>query len=163
MIRHAGLIARRQQGLWRGALIEGPSGCGKSDLMLRALDAGWLLVADDRVMLWTSERRLYGCAPPTLRGLMEIRGLGVIPTPALAFAEVALYVTCVDAAQIERMPEFEVQTLLETAIPRIRLAAIEASAPAKLACALTHLGLPAQASYQACGAGGDHPDAGGVP
>ena len=26
MIRHAGLIARRVAGVWRGALIEGPSG-----------------------------------------------------------------------------------------------------------------------------------------
>ena len=40
MIRHAGLIARRVDGDWRGALIEGPSGIGKSDLALRLIDAG---------------------------------------------------------------------------------------------------------------------------
>ena len=49
MVRHAGLIALWDAGVWRGALIEGVSGAGKSDLMLRALQAGWTLVADDRV------------------------------------------------------------------------------------------------------------------
>ena len=34
MIRHAGLVARRAGGVWRGVLIEGPSGSGKSDLAL---------------------------------------------------------------------------------------------------------------------------------
>ena len=61
MIRHAGLIARRMGGVWRGVLIEGPSGAGKSDLALRALDQGFRLVADDRVVVWTDAGRLgYG-------------------------------------------------------------------------------------------------------
>ena len=50
MIAHAGLLAQRIGGRWKGALIEGPSGAGKSDLALKALDAGFRLVADDRVM-----------------------------------------------------------------------------------------------------------------
>ena len=37
MIVHAGLIAMRLRGRWRGALIEGPAGAGKSDLALRCL------------------------------------------------------------------------------------------------------------------------------
>ena len=54
-------------GGWRGALIEGPSGAGKSDLALRALDAGFRLVADDRVVVWTSGGRLFGRAPDAAR------------------------------------------------------------------------------------------------
>ncbi len=48
MILHAGLVALRLEGVWRGALIAGPSGVGKSDLALRAIEAGFRLVADDR-------------------------------------------------------------------------------------------------------------------
>ena len=51
MIVHAGLVALRHGGLWRGALITGPSGSGKSDLALRCLEHGFRLVADDRVLL----------------------------------------------------------------------------------------------------------------
>ena len=51
-VRHAGLIAARSNGPWRGVLIEGEAGAGKSDLTLRALAAGFRLVADDRVVLW---------------------------------------------------------------------------------------------------------------
>ena len=60
MILHAGLVARRQDGYWRGVLIEGASGAGKSDLALRALDHGFRLVADDRVVVWASGGALYG-------------------------------------------------------------------------------------------------------
>ncbi len=90
MIVHGGLVAKRLGGLWRAVLIEGPSGAGKSDLALRALEAGFRLVADDRVILWTSGGRLFGRAPETLFGLMEIRGLGIEPVCARPLAEVVL-------------------------------------------------------------------------
>lgn len=141
MIRHAGLITRLDGGAWRGVLVEGPSGAGKSDLMLRALDAGWSLVADDRVMLWTSAGRLYGRPPPTLDGLMEIRGLDVVATPGRAFTRIVLAADCVNPEQIERLPDPRTISLLGQAIPQFALAALESSAPAKLARAVTHLGL----------------------
>ena len=141
MIHHAGLLALRQAGDWRGALIEGSSGSGKSDLALRALDAGWLLVADDRTLLWACDGRVYGRAPDTLSGLIEARGLGILPTPGRAYAEVALIVRCVDADEVERLPNDETCSLLGVRLPMIRLAALEASAPAKLSRALTHLGV----------------------
>jgi len=153
VISHAGLIARREGRDWRGALITGPSGSGKSDLMLRALNDGWRLVADDRVLLWISGGRLFGRAPASLAGLMELRGLGVWPISPLAFAEVALLALCVGPARIERMPDPQFESLLGLPIPSVRLTALEASAPAKLAQALTRLGVPAQPSYLPCGAG----------
>ncbi len=143
MIRHAGLIALWDAGIWRGVLIEGPSGAGKSDLMLRALQDGWTLVADDRVVLWTSGGQVYGRAPDSLAGLMEIRGLGVAPTPYRAFAPVDLAARCVVAAEIERMPAPEAISLMGQAIPSIALVATEPSAPAKLARSVSHLGLRA--------------------
>lgn len=141
MIHHAGLIALRLAGDWRGVLIEGESGSGKSDLALRALDAGWSLVADDRTLLWACDGRLQGRAPDALAGLIEARGLGVLPTAGRAYAEVALIVRCVAAEAVERYAEDETRVLLGVSLPVVRLAALEASAPAKLSRALTHLGV----------------------
>jgi serine kinase of HPr protein (carbohydrate metabolism regulator) len=135
VIHHAGLVAARLGGFWRGVLIEGPAGAGKSDLALRALDEGFSLVADDRVLLWACEGRLYGRAPDTLAGLLEIRGLDVVRLAALPFAEVALIVRC---GAPERLPEPAAASLLGVSLPLIEMDPRDASAPAKLSRALSH-------------------------
>jgi serine kinase of HPr protein (carbohydrate metabolism regulator) len=141
VILHAGMIALRSNGLWKGALIAGPSGAGKSDLMLRALDAGFRLVADDRTLAWASCGRLWGRAPDPLQGLMELRGVGVVSQPCLPVAEAALIVRCADAEdEIDRMPQREVERICDIALPTLRVHALDASAPAKLGRALIHLG-----------------------
>jgi serine kinase of HPr protein (carbohydrate metabolism regulator) len=141
VIRHAGLLALRLKGHWRGVLIEGPSGAGKSDLALRCLAAGFRLVADDRVLLWTSGGRLYGRAPDALAGLIEVRGLGVMAAPALNFSEIALVVACVEGpAAVERHPDPESAGLLGVSLPLRRLWPLEHAAPAKLRLALEYLG-----------------------
>ncbi|HWF78342.1 MAG TPA: HPr kinase/phosphorylase [Caulobacteraceae bacterium] len=141
MILHAGLVALRLRGFWRGALILGPSGAGKSDLALRALEAGFRLVADDRVTAWTSGGKLYGRAPDPLGGLIEARGHGISAEPSLGFAQIVLAVRCVPPGEaIERMPDAATECIAQTAIPLARLDPREASAPAKLRRALLHLG-----------------------
>ena len=141
MIHHAGLLAMRLAEGWRGALIEGESGAGKSDLALRALDAGWSLIADDQTLLWVSGGRLWGRAPDPLAGLLEVRGLGVLPTAGRRLVEISLVVRCVTAEAMERLPNDETCHLLGVALPLVRLTALEGSAPAKLSRALTHIGL----------------------
>ncbi|MDP1619343.1 HPr kinase/phosphorylase [Phenylobacterium sp.] len=137
MILHAGLIARYDAGGWRGVLIEGPSGAGKSDLALRCLHLGFRLVADDRVLIWRSGGRLFGRAPESLAGLMEVRNLGVLPTAALPLAPIAL---AVRLGHGERLPDRETVRHLEVDLPVITLAGLENSAPAKLVRALDALG-----------------------
>lgn len=61
-----------------GVLITGPSGSGKSDLLLRLIDAGFCLVADDRTRLDDGQ----ASAPEALFGLIEVRGLGILEMPA---------------------------------------------------------------------------------
>jgi serine kinase of HPr protein (carbohydrate metabolism regulator) len=140
-ILHAGLIALYDRGAWKGVLIEGPSGVGKSDLALRALGQGFRLVADDRVNLWALEGHLFGAAPTSLAGLIEVRGLGVLPHPARPFAEVKLAVQCLAADEdVERVPESRSRTLLEVAVPLIALRPLEASAPDKIRLTLSLLG-----------------------
>ena len=141
VVAHAGLVARRLDGRWRGALIEGPSGAGKSDLALRALDQGFRLVADDRVVLWVCERRLFGRAPGPLHGLIEVRGLDVTPEPALPFCEVAMVV---QPGTPERIPELRLIERGGLNLPLLTLSYREASAPAKLGRALAALYLANQ-------------------
>jgi serine kinase of HPr protein (carbohydrate metabolism regulator) len=135
VIRHAGLIAARLQGSWRGVLIEGAPGAGKSDLALRALTQGFRLVADDRVVLWSSAGRLFGRAPDALAGLLEIRGLDVVDCGALPLAEVALAVRC---GTPERVQDAEFAEILGVQVPLIVLDPREPSAPAKLGRACSH-------------------------
>ena len=141
MIAHAGLIARFDPPWWRGVLIEGPSGTGKSDLALRLLDQGWALVADDQCELWASDGRVYGRAADTLKGLIEIRGLGIGPVVVRDLAPIALVARCADPAEVERMPDGETVNLLNQPLPLLKIAALHASAPMKLGHALTRLGL----------------------
>lgn len=142
MIRHAGLIALRLGGRWRGALIKGPSGVGKSDLALRALGSGLRLVSDDYTAVFASGGRLYGKAPDSLAGLIEVRGLGVVQAPAIAFAQVALIVRCIDApGAVERLPEPRFETLCDVTVPVFDLWPLEPAAPVKIRRMLEHLGV----------------------
>ncbi len=141
MILHAGLIAFRAEGSWRGALVSGSSGAGKSDLMLRALDAGFRLVADDRTVAWTSDGRLFGRAPQNLAGLIELRGLGVFSEPPLTLVQASIMVRCEPfAVELDRVPDPEWATIAGVKIPLLRLHGLDASAPAKLSRALRRLG-----------------------
>jgi serine kinase of HPr protein (carbohydrate metabolism regulator) len=138
---HAGLIALYDRGVWKGVLIEGESGSGKSDLTLRCLTHGYRMVADDRTRLWVCEGRLFGAAPAPLAGLIELRGLGVLPEPARRLAEVRLVVRCLQPADpLERLPDRDSRVLMGVALPRVAVRPFEASAPEKVTHALSLLG-----------------------
>ena len=134
-ILHAGLIAAHLGGAWRGVLIRGPADAGKSDLALRAMAQGFRLVADDRVLLWVSEGRLFGRAPEALAGLLEVRGLDVVRSIAIAYCEVVLVA---EAGTPERLPDVEFADILGLRVPKVTLRLGEPSAPAKLGRALSH-------------------------
>jgi serine kinase of HPr protein (carbohydrate metabolism regulator) len=137
-IVHATTVARRSASKgWRGVLLRGPSGVGKSDLALRAGAAGWRLVADDRSLVFRSGAGLFARAPNTIAGLIEARGVGVMPIARLAFVEVVLAIDCVEQANgLERVPEWDMVDLVGVPLPCIGLFAREASAVAKLGMAL---------------------------
>jgi len=138
---HAGLIALYDGGRWKGVLIEGESGSGKSDLAVRCLAHGFRLVADDRTRLWMSQGRLFGAAPEPLRDLIELRGLGVLPEPARRMAEVRLAARCLEPADsLERLPDRDTRVLMGVTLPKVSVRPFEASAPEKLARALSLLG-----------------------
>lgn len=141
---HATLIARHSPGGWRGVLLRGASGAGKSSLALRAASLGFRLVADDRVIVWRSGATLFGRAPDTLAGLIEVRGVGVGPSPGpLRLSPIHLLADLVaDPREVERTPEPEHVELFGAVLPLVRFAPFEASAADALAVALAAVQRP---------------------
>ncbi|MBP0443482.1 HPr kinase/phosphatase C-terminal domain-containing protein [Roseomonas sp. SSH11] len=123
-----------------GVLLLGPPGAGKSDLLLRLTGEGWRLVADDQVLLRREGEALRATAPSALRGMIELRGIGLMA--GLEAAEDAPLVLAVDCVAREEVPRLPVPARFEAlghALPRIALHAPDASAPRKLALALDAL------------------------
>jgi HPr kinase/phosphorylase len=62
-----------------GLLVQGPSGVGKSETLVGLLERGASLVADDKVNLrLNEEREVIGTANALGRGMIEMRGVGVV-------------------------------------------------------------------------------------
>lgn len=118
-----------------GVLLRGPSGSGKSDLALRLIDGGATLIADDRCVLTVEDGRVVARAPETIRGRIEIRGLGIMAMHAEDHAALTL-VVALEPGPIERLPEPEWTELLGIPVRLLRLAAFEASTPAKIRMAV---------------------------
>lgn len=66
-----------------GVLIMGESGIGKSETTLELIKKGHRLVSDDRVDISLVNGTLYGKAPELLKGMMEVRGIGIIDVPRM--------------------------------------------------------------------------------
>lgn len=124
----------------RGVLLRGPSGSGKSELALQLIDGGGRLVADDGVELRRQGERLFARlpsgAPESVRGRVELRGLGILPVPSVPEAPLDLVVDLAAADMLERLPEPMTVDLLGIALPLVRLSAAEPSAAAKVRLAV---------------------------
>ncbi len=118
-----------------GVLIRGKPGSGKSDLALRLIDAGAELVADDYTDIEITNGNAVAHAPKSIRGLLEVRGLGVVRVGCVESAAVHLIVDLGTDA-VMRLPEHEHEALAGVAVARIDLNAFEASAAAKVRMAL---------------------------
>ena len=124
----------------RAVLITGPSGSGKSDLALRLLDRGFALVSDDQTIVKKSGNHLTASAPPTIRGKLEIRGIGIVTMDQVEDQPVALIVEL--TSDIRRLPDdSRERPVMGIPVPLISVDATTASAAAKVAIALERLGL----------------------
>lgn len=121
-----------------GVLILGPPGSGKSDLVLRLIGRGWRLVADDQVVLSVAGGALHAAPPEPLRGMLEVRGIGLFQDLPVA-APVRLRLAVALAAPgvtLPRLPEPARFAALGHELPRIALHGLQASAPDRVAFAL---------------------------
>lgn len=124
----------------RAVLISGPSGSGKSDLTLRLLDRGFSLVSDDQTIVKKVGTRLTAAAPPTIRGKLEIRGVGIVTMSQIDDQPVALVVEL--TSDIQRLPDdSRERPIMGVPVPLISVDAMTASAASKVALALDRLGL----------------------
>lgn len=123
------------------ALVTGPSGGGKSDLALRFLDryADAWLVADDQVVVARSGDRVEASAPAPLRGLLEVRGLGLIRRRYASAPLAVIIELLAPDGQMPRIAEPDFHEIEGCALPVVPLAGFEASAPLRLAIILDTL------------------------
>jgi serine kinase of HPr protein (carbohydrate metabolism regulator) len=130
----------------RGVLITGGSGSGKTALALaliaQARCEGMFarLVSDDQVFLSNHRERLVCSAPPTISGLVEVRGLGPRPIKAEPSAVVDLVVRLAPADATERFPEQATVRLAGCEVACLDLA--ERNAAGAAAAVAARLSLP---------------------
>ncbi len=134
-----------------GVLLVGAPGSGKSDLALRLIDevghgsgehlTKSTLVADDQVLVQRQKERLIASAPQVLKGLLEVRGLGLIKVPAVDEITLTLALRMTEKEQIERMPgpAIEHMNLLGIPLPILSIAPFNASAPAFVRIAVSNV------------------------
>ncbi len=144
---HATLLCIEKKGL----LLTGPTGAGKSDLALRVLTSHFSnsfcaappeLVADDQVLLRESQGKLYGRPPEAIKGLLEVRGVGICDFPYREETQIHGVIALTPGQQPERLPPTPFATIeIETiSLPLVPLNPFEQSAPQKLALLAQNFG-----------------------
>jgi HPr kinase/phosphorylase len=117
-IRHATAVAVDGRGL----LIMGASGAGKSSLALALIGLGAALVSDDQTQLERCGPKIVlGCPTPPLRGVIEVRGMGLLRAPAVDAADLALVVD-LDAVETQRFPAARIIEVMGCDFPLVRTA-----------------------------------------
>jgi serine kinase of HPr protein (carbohydrate metabolism regulator) len=91
-----------------GLLLRGPSGAGKSALTLQLIE-DWrargdfaALVGDDRVALEARHGRLIAYPHPSIRGMIEARGLGLL---RVAYEPACVVRAVIDLLAFEKSPK----------------------------------------------------------
>jgi serine kinase of HPr protein (carbohydrate metabolism regulator) len=124
----------------KALLIEGPPSSGKSSLALALIDRGAVLIGDDGVMLAPQGDRLVARPHPNTLGLLEVRGLGLLPFATMEEALVTL-VLRLDAAAPRFIEAAQNITLGGVTLPLIQLWPDAPALPLRAELALAHYGL----------------------
>jgi HPr kinase/phosphorylase len=88
-----------------GVLIQGKPGMGKSSLALQLMDRGAILVADDQTLLSRELEEVVAQSPLSLRGLLEVRGIGICSFPFQQKSFLRLCVKICPKEKLERLPD----------------------------------------------------------
>ena len=133
----------------RGVLLRGSPGAGKSSLALQLIDQPGSglgrtplrarLIADDQVILHRAGRKIMMRPPPSLAGLLEIRGIGIAVTSFSKNVALAMVIDLKPQSGIARMPEDDelVEEILGVPVRRLAFDRADQAICAKLRAALT--------------------------
>ncbi|AXC49319.1 serine kinase [Paracoccus suum] len=113
----------------RAVLITGPSGAGKSALALALMAIGAGLVADDQTVLVRHDDAILADAPPSLRGRIEARHVGILGAEPVGPAAVTLVVD-LGGPRSGRLPQDETVEMLGLRVPCLAARAAPELAPA---------------------------------
>jgi len=123
----------------KGIMLLGKSGLGKSDLCLRLIqNHEALLVADDRAILNVSHETIIVSAPDNLKGMLEVRGVGILQAPHCDNCSLNIVVELLpDSTAVERFPDNDFWIYNNIKVPLIRLYAFDVSAANKIIAAVS--------------------------
>ncbi|TVQ00360.1 MAG: hypothetical protein EA338_05390 [Roseinatronobacter sp.] len=116
---HGSAVAFEDCGKYQALLILGKSGAGKSELALELMAIGAVLVSDDQTLLHRAGTEVLCRAPQAIRGLIEMRGLGILRADTVAEAPLVAVVD-LDQMETKRLPERGVADVLGVAMPCLR-------------------------------------------
>jgi serine kinase of HPr protein (carbohydrate metabolism regulator) len=123
----------------KGVLILGDSGSGKSDLALRLITMfSAKLVGDDRINIENNNGKIKASSPDVLKGLLEVRGVGIIKINYQEETKVDLVVK-LTSEKIERLPDKNEYEIEGCVLPLFYLNPFEFSAPSKVVAMLSLL------------------------
>ena len=121
-----------------GVLILGDSGSGKSDLALRLIDSGATLISDDISICRKNLNNIYLYCPPEIKGLLEVREIGIITVPFVERIKLRLVVN-LKSINNERFPKDSFFRILGIKIPIINIEGKNSSAVAKIKVKLNEI------------------------
>ena len=121
-----------------GVLILGDSGSGKSDLALRLIDNGATLISDDISICRKNSSNIYLYCPPEIKGLLEVREIGIITVPFVERIKLRLVVN-LQSKNNERFPKENSYRILGIKIPLISIEGKNSSAVAKIKVKLNEI------------------------
>jgi serine kinase of HPr protein (carbohydrate metabolism regulator) len=101
----------------QAVLITGPSGVGKTALALRLIENGAVLIGDDIVEIFIKNNQLYCKAKEKLKGIIEVRGLGLVAGLKVKSVSKIACQICLHPQKTERLPEFRTTDLMGKKIP----------------------------------------------
>ena len=116
----------------KAVLLIGKPGVGKSSLALQLIDRGACLVADDQTCLTPEKGEVYAACPEALKGLLEVRGIGICPFPSQNKSPLSLVVEICELDDIHRLPEPTFVTYHGVQIPSLKLAQYDPLGPLKV-------------------------------
>lgn len=106
----------------KAILLLGKPGIGKSSLALQLIDRGARLVADDQTCLTLEKGQVYASCPDILKGLLEVRGVGICPFPSQNKSPLNLVVEICEHNEILRLPDPTFVQYHHIPIPSLKLA-----------------------------------------